>query len=652
MKSRVFFLAITLTLALVACSTARNQSADQENPQSVIESSGVENLSDKSSGIDSSAVNATTNKSSANKSTAAPANPPPSSTAKQLRQNETADVAAVTETATAAQPKVQPNSKTEAEVRSQEAMQKLPARKLLAKPIVAPEQKALHDATRLSIAGAVSSSVPVTSEIAPQWRTPSEPVNRENYAHFDNNPVMRVTENPVSTFSIDVDTGSYTNVRRMLRQGQLPVKDAVRVEEFINYFNYEYAAPESPEHPFNVITELGPTPWNPNTRLLHIGIKAYDVAKEQLPPSNLVFLVDVSGSMQSPDKLQLLVNSLRLLVNKLRNEDTIALVVYAGASGVVLEPTSGQYKAKITAALDGLIAGGSTNGGAGIRLAYAKAREAFIANGINRVILATDGDFNVGTVSFEALVDLVEEQRKTGISLTTLGFGSGNYNDRLMEQLADKGNGNYAYIDTLNEAQKVLVNEMSATLQTVAKDVKIQLEFNPALVAEYRLIGYENRALRREDFNNDKIDAGEIGAGHTVTALYEIALVDSNGNSKGAYMDELRYGKKVASDNPFSNELALLRLRYKKPAEDNSQLIETPVTKTQLITDLAQTSSRYRFAASVAAFGQILRGGQFTQHFALDDVMELARHSRGNDTWGYRGEFLNMVNLAKSLQRS
>jgi Ca-activated chloride channel family protein len=356
--------------------------------------------------------------------------------------------------------------------------------------------------------------------------------------------------------------------------------------------------------------------------------------------------------MRSPDKLQLLVNSLKLLVNNMRAKDSMALVVYAGASGVVLEPTSGQYKSKIIAALDGLTAGGSTNGGAGIRLAYAKAREAFIDNGINRVILATDGDFNVGTVNFEALKNLVEDKRKTGISLTTLGFGSGNYNDQLMEQLADKGNGNYAYIDTLNEAQKVLVNEMSSTLQTVAKDVKIQLEFNPAVVAEYRLIGYENRALRREDFNNDKIDAGEIGAGHTVTALYEIALVDANGTSKGAYMDELRYANKTDNGKPFANELALLRLRYKKPTEDSSRLIETPVSKKQLINNLAQTSSRYRFAASVAAFGQILRGGDFTQTFALDDVMELARHSRGNDAWGYRSEFLNMVNLAKSLQRS
>ena len=521
-----------------------------------------------------------------------------------------------------------------------------------AKPAVKMERKAtLLAEKRLAPAPAVSSFVGSTIQPIPSdWRPPSEEVNRENYEHFDNNPVLRVAENPVSTFSIDVDTGSYTNVRRMLHQGQWPVKDAVRVEEFINYFNYDYPTPKSPEHPFNTITEIGPNPWNPNTYLLHIGIKAYDVAQEQLPPSNLVFLVDVSGSMHSPDKLPLLVNSLKLLVNKMRDQDQLSLVVYAGASGVVLEPTSGKYKSKIIAALDGLNAGGSTNGGAGIRLAYAKAREAFIKNGINRVILATDGDFNVGTVSFEALKNLVEEQRRSGVSLTTLGFGSGNFNDHLMEQLADVGNGNYAYIDTLNEAQKVLVNEMGSTLQTVAKDVKIQLEFNPALVAEYRLIGYENRALRREDFNNDKIDAGEIGAGHTVTALYEIALVNKDG--KGQYMDDLRYGHKAESRRGLNNELALLRLRYKKPSQDESQLMETPLLKTQLIANLAQTSARYRFAASVAAFGQILRGGQFTQSFGLDEVMSLARQSRGDDPWGYRSEFINLVNLAKSLRRS
>ena len=647
MNSRNIWLIIATIIALIvtACSTARQEKQSPDINNTDINSSDI-----KSSAIESSTIVGTTPQSTGqtpNASASQPATP-----AKPHRQKEADETAADLKLAIAPPPPPQP--RVDAEIRPQTTHQNRPTRKLEKSQAQNNEQAVIAEEAKIGRAtGVLSYSAQASAvPVPPQWRVPSEPLNRENYAHFDHNPVLRVTENPVSTFSIDVDTGSYTNVRRMLRQGQMPVKDAVRVEEFINYFNYEYPAPDSLQQPFNVITELGPTPWNANTQLLQIGIKAYEVAAEQLPPSNLVFLVDVSGSMRSPDKLQLLVNSLKLLVNNMRAKDSMALVVYAGASGVVLEPTSGQYKSKIIAALDGLTAGGSTNGGAGIRLAYAKAREAFIDNGINRVILATDGDFNVGTVNFEALKNLVEDKRKTGISLTTLGFGSGNYNDQLMEQLADKGNGNYAYIDTLNEAQKVLVNEMSSTLQTVAKDVKIQLEFNPAVVAEYRLIGYENRALRREDFNNDKIDAGEIGAGHTVTALYEIALVDANGTSKGAYMDELRYANKTDNGKPFANELALLRLRYKKPTEDSSRLIETPVSKKQLINNLAQTSSRYRFAASVAAFGQILRGGDFTQTFALDDVMELARHSRGNDAWGYRSEFLNMVNLAKSLQRS
>jgi Ca-activated chloride channel family protein len=346
-------------------------------------------------------------------------------------------------------------------------------------------------------------------------RLASEPVDREEYAHLVDNGIKLAAENPVSTFSIDVDTGSYSNVRRMLTHGQIPRQDAVRTEEMVNYFSYDYPVPEDKKTPFSIHTEMTATPWNPDTKLLHVGIKGYDVAKDQLPPSNLVFLVDVSGSMNSADKLGLLKSSLTLLSKQLSHEDRISIAVYAGAAGAVLPPTAGDQTATIQAALDALSAGGSTNGGAGIRLAYNLAEQGFIKNGINRVIIATDGDFNVGTVNFEALKDLVEEKRKTGISLTTLGFGSGNYNDHLMEQLADVGNGNYAYIDTLHEAQKVLVDEISSTLNTIAKDVKIQIEFNPDVVAEYRLIGYENRLLNREDFNNDKIDAGEIGAGHT-----------------------------------------------------------------------------------------------------------------------------------------
>jgi len=490
----------------------------------------------------------------------------------------------------------------------------------------------------------------IVTGIPPQLRYPSEEVDRENYAHFSDNPVLRVAEYPVSTFSIDVDTGSYTNTRRILNQGRMPVKDAVRVEEFINYFNYDYPMPTNSEAPFNVVTEMGPTPWNAKTYLLHIGIKGYEQPNAALPATNLVFLVDVSGSMQSPDKLELLKKSLQMLTQKLRAEDTISIVVYAGASGVVLEPTPGSNKADILQALESLSAGGSTNGAAGIRLAYLKAQQAFKDKGINRVILATDGDFNVGTTDFEALKNLVEEKRNTGIYLTTLGFGTGNYNDKLMEQLADVGNGNYAYIDSLMEAQKVLVNEMGATLHTIAKDVKIQIEFNPHTVAEYRLIGYENRALRREDFNNDKIDAGEIGAGHTVTAIYEISLA----GSAGQLMDPLRYQASALPEktNINGNELAFLRLRYKKPDNDNSILMETPVLKQQIISDLNKTSERYRFAASVAGFGQLLRGGAFTQHYSFRDIAALAVRAKGLDRYGYRSEFVRLVELADTLSAS
>jgi len=475
-------------------------------------------------------------------------------------------------------------------------------------------------------------------------RYPSEPPNRENYGHFDDNPVKRVAEAPVSTFGIDVDTGAYSNVRRFLNQGSLPVQDAVRVEELINYFSYDYPLPQDRTRPFSVTTEIAPTPWNQNTHLLRVGLKGYDIAAEKLPPANLVFLVDVSGSMFSPDKLPLLKSGLKLLVQQLRAHDRVSLVVYAGNTGVVLEPTPGDQKGKILAALEGLTAGGSTNGGAGIMLAYAMAEQGFIKNGINRVLLATDGDFNVGTVSFEALKNLVEEKRKTGVSLTTLGFGTGNYNDRLMEQLADVGNGHYAYIDNLNEANKVLVSEMSATLETIARDVKIQIEFNPAVVAEYRLVGYENRVLKREDFNNDKIDAGDIGAGHTVTALYEITLI----GGKGQKIDPLRYGAETTAAGN-KDELAWLRLRYKLPGNETSRLIEQPLKTAAIKDSAAKASADFRFAAAVAAFGQQLRGGRHTGELGYDDILKLARDARDKDAFGYRGEFISLVSLAKSL---
>ncbi len=474
---------------------------------------------------------------------------------------------------------------------------------------------------------------------------PDAPMDRENYAHVQENAVRRTAEHPVSTFSIDVDTGSYSNVRRLLTAGTLPPKDAVRVEELINYFDYDYPASTDRSVPFSVITELAVTPWNPNTRLLHIGIKGYHDPNQELPATNLVFLVDVSGSMQSPDKLGLLKTSLKMLSRQLRAQDRVSLVVYAGASGVVLEPTAGNQRLKIERALEQLTAGGSTNGAAGIRLAYQMARQAFITNGINRVLLATDGDFNVGTVNFEALKDLVAAQRQTGITLTTLGFGSGNYNDQLMEQLADTGNGNYAYIDTLNEAHKVLVEQMSATLQTIASDVKIQIEFNPRLVAEYRLIGYENRMLKREDFNNDKVDAGDIGAGHSVTALYEIAL--SGGT--GTRIDALRYGTAPEPTGNNDSELAFVKLRYKLPGATDSKLHSRSISNSDMRDTLRHTSDNFRFAASVAAFGQLLRGGTYSGGYSYTDVLELARPARGEDRFGYRSEFVKLVNLTRTL---
>jgi Ca-activated chloride channel family protein len=469
-----------------------------------------------------------------------------------------------------------------------------------------------------------------------------QPTNTEQYQHQDDNPIHLASEQPVSTFSIDVDTGAYANVRRFLNAGQLPPEDAVRVEEMINYFDYEYTPPASRDTPFKVSTEVARAPWNESNLLMRIGIKGFEVPASQRPAANLVFLIDVSGSMQSHDKLPLLKNAFKLLTQQLRKEDRVSMVVYAGSTGVVLEPTAGSEKHKIIDALDRLEAGGSTNGAAGIRQAYELARSAFIDGGINRVVLATDGDFNVGIVNFEDLIDMAERQRASGIAITTLGFGTGNYNDKLMERLADAGNGNYSYVDTLSEARKVLVTELSSTLFTIAKDVKIQVEFNPAQVLEYRLIGYENRKLNREDFNNDKVDAGDIGAGHRVTALYEIVPVGGKGS-----VDPLRYGGDVKIAAP-SDELANVRLRYKKPDSDSSQLLEYPIAKTAVI-DAKKTSADFRFAASVAAFGQLLRGGKYIGQYSHDDIAKLAKSALSEDGEGYRREFVSLVKLAASL---
>jgi len=474
------------------------------------------------------------------------------------------------------------------------------------------------------------------------------PENSEKYLPIDSNPVKEVAEAPVSTFSVDVDSGSYANIRRFLMEGQKPPKDAVRVEEMVNYFAYDYPGPEDGSVPFKTTTHVTKTPWNPDTYLLEIGIKGYQPSHAKRPPANLVFLIDVSGSMDEPDKLPLLKSGMHLLVDQLRADDKVSIVVYAGAAGVVLEPTSGSDKGTIDDALERLQAGGSTAGGEGIQLAYAMAKKARIDGGINRIILATDGDFNVGITDLDQLKSMVEDSRKSGIALSTLGFGEGNYNDALMEQIADIGNGNYGYVDSLKEAKRLLVDQLDATIDTIAKDVKVQIEFNPAVVAEYRLIGYENRALKREDFNNDKKDAGEIGAGHTVTALYEIALV----GSKGLSVDPLRYGSGEAQPVPDSDvkpgEFAFLRLRYKAPDGDVSKLIETPLATSRLEKP-ESTGGDLDFAAAVAAFGQKLRGGDYLKGYSFDQIAELAKASRGSDDDGTRAEFVGLVELAKSM---
>lgn len=489
--------------------------------------------------------------------------------------------------------------------------------------------------------------------VAPAFAPPAAPsiaggiaassrVNTERYANTPDNPIQRTADASVSTFSIDVDTGSYSNVRRMLVAGQRPPADAVRAEEMLNYFDYGYPAPNSRDKPFQVSTEVAVAPWNSKHQLLQIGIQGYRVAAADIPAANLVFLVDTSGSMQDADKLPLVKQSLRELVKALRPQDRVSLVVYAGSAGLVLPPTPGNEQARILEALDRLEAGGSTNGGEGLQLAYAMARQAFIGKGVNRVILATDGDFNVGTVDQKSLETMIADQRKSGIALTTLGFGTGNYNDAMAEQLADIGNGNHAYIDSSSEGRKVLVEELSSTMMTIAQDVKIQVEFDPAVVAEYRLIGYENRALRREDFNNDKVDAGEIGAGHDVTALYELTLVGSGGDS----IDPLRYARQAVPATKRGGELGWLRLRYKSPAGGSSQLMERA-----LLTGNARTpaSPRLRWAAAVAGYADLLRGGTHVGSFGWDQVYTLAASATGGDRWGYRAEFLTLIDRARSV---
>jgi Ca-activated chloride channel family protein len=476
--------------------------------------------------------------------------------------------------------------------------------------------------------------------------------NTEGYSAIDENGFKDVLHNPLSTFSIDVDRASYSNVRRFLNMGQLPPIDAVRIEEMINYFNYDYPEP-SGKHPFSVYTEISACPWNNAHQLLHVGLKGKSIDKSELPPSNLVFLIDVSGSMSAANKLPLLKQAFRMLVNELRPEDRVAMVVYAGAAGLVLESTPGSKKSEILAALDKLQSGGSTAGGAGLKLAYKVAQENFVEEGNNRIILATDGDFNVGASSNAEMERLIEEKRNHGVFMTVLGFGMGNYKDDKMEIIADKGNGNYAYIDNIQEAKKVFINEFGGTLFTIAKDVKFQMEFNPARVKGYRLVGYENRLLNDEDFNDDKKDAGEMGAGHTVTALYEIIPAGSDEPLKS--IDPLKYQSNRGEDSSVepvkadrSAELMTVKLRYKRPDSNTSTKVEIPVKGRVL--DLDETSDNFRFSAAIAEFGLILRNSQYKEEASMEDVIAMAKDARGDDEEGYRAEFIKLVKLADSLK--
>ena len=467
----------------------------------------------------------------------------------------------------------------------------------------------------------------------------------DQFTSFEEQRLKVAAEEPVSTFSIDVDTASYSYVRRSLEDGYVPEPDAVRVEELLNYFPYDYAPAPSAEQPFQPTMAVFPTPWNPKTQLLEIGIKGYVPPAGEDKPSNLVFLIDTSGSMDEPDKLPLLQRAFGLLVDQLSGNDTVSIVAYAGSAGVVLEPTKATDKAKILAALDQLYAGGSTAGAEGIELAYKLAEQAKVAGGTNRVILATDGDFNVGIDDPEKLEDFIKAKRDSGVTLSVLGFGMGNLDDATMQALAQNGNGNASYISNFREAQKVLVEEMGSTLHMIAKDVKIQVEFNPAVVSEYRLIGYETRALNREDFNNDAVDAGDIGAGHTVTALYEITPVGSGGE----LVDPLRYGGDAAAAGG-SEEIAFLKMRYKMPDSDVSQLIEQPVTPSVVYDDISAASDDARFAAAVAAFGQKLKGSDYVRGMSWDAIRALAQSGKGADESGYRAEFIQLLKTAALLK--
>ncbi|WP_426235980.1 vWA domain-containing protein [Pararhizobium sp. DWP1-1-3] len=519
----------------------------------------------------------------------------------------------------------------------------------VAQPEMAPQVQGAMAAAPAIEQGMISERLAMPSPSPAPVDTLAQPEeNRDRFSSADTNPVKSVATDPVSTFSADVDTASYSFVRKSLMAGEMPDPDSVRVEEMINYFPYDWPGPDGKDTPFKATVTVLPTPWNANTRLMHVGIRGYDVAPAVAPRANLVFLIDVSGSMDEPDKLPLLKSAFRLLVEKLKPEDSVSIVTYAGNAGTVLEPTAIKDKAKILNAIDTLQPGGSTAGVQGLEAAYNLAQQAFVKGGVNRIMLATDGDFNVGPSSDDELKATIEAERKSGIFLSVLGFGRGNYNDALMQTLAQNGNGTAAYIDTLAEAQKTLVEEAGSSLFPIAKDVKFQVEFNPQQIAEYRLIGYETRALNREDFNNDKVDAGDIGSGHRVTAIYEITPK----GSPAVLNDDLRYGAAAPAeevDVKSSPELAFLKIRYKKPDSDTSQLITTPVTQANAVTSLEQAGQDIRFSVAVAAFGQKLRGTDAVSAYSYGSILDLASGAKGEDGYGYRAEFLNLVRLAKSL---
>jgi Ca-activated chloride channel family protein len=541
-------------------------------------------------------------------------------------------------------PVAPPAPKSEGTGGAGQAMQDAPTRSAPPAPLsmeAAPAGRTRDPAKTRLYAQPLTSIAPAPVDVLPQ-----QEANRDRVEDFKTNPVHSAKEDPVSTFSIDVDTASYSFVRRSLKEGILPQADTVRVEEMVNYFPYDWKGPDKAETPFNSTVTVMPAPWNAEHKLMHVAIKGYDVQPATQPRANLVFLIDVSGSMNEPNKLPLLKSAFRLLVSKLKADDTISIVTYAGDAGTVLEPTRVAEKDKILGAIDKLQPGGSTAGEAGIKEAYRLAQKSFVKDGVNRVMLATDGDFNVGQTSDDDLKRLIEEERKTGVFLSVFGFGRGNLNDQMMQTIAQNGNGTAAYIDTLQEAEKVLVEDASSTLFTIAKDVKVQVEFNPQKVSEYRLIGYETRALAREDFNNDRVDAGDIGSGHSVTAIYEIT-------PKGAaqQIDNLRYGDASTNNGGVANadEYAFVKIRYKLPNEDVSRLITTPVTSANEVPSFDAAGVDQRFSVAVAAFGQKLRDEDATANFSFDRIEEIAAAARGADPFGYRSEFLSLVRLASAL---